>query len=106
MAQPVHRAHRVGARGERLSLVPVAAGCWLLAAGCWRLEDFVVPGPCRAARPCTAALLHAMCLVRNKTGPGRSTTCALLVPMPGSQNWDGTGGTGAALKHYEATGKK
>jgi ubiquitin carboxyl-terminal hydrolase 5/13 len=24
----------------------------------------------------------------------------------GRQNWDGTGGTGAALKHFEATGSQ
>lgn len=31
---------------------------------------------------------------------------APLPPPPPVQNWDGTGGNGAALRHYEATGRK
>lgn len=56
-----------------------------------------------------AAALHAWCSCR---GHGRPSTAradlpchAWLPPVP-LQNWDGTGGTGAALKHYEETGRK
>ncbi len=33
-------------------------------------------------------------------------SCAVFFLRSGRRNWDGSGGTGAALRHYEATGER
>lgn len=86
MAEPVHRLHRLWPSGEPL---------WGVKCATTKHQHGVVGPAYWVFRPCQTST----------SGP-RHHTHKPHSPTPPVQNWDGTGGNGAALRHYEATGRK